>query len=189
MRYSYENILVARICHDLITPCNAVNLGLEAYEMSHDESMFSCVKEGIGKANTILTFIRELFSNKNQDFIYSKLSIERVISDFLKIYNIEVLLQCVEENISYPLGSIILYVVAVMKEVMPFGGKTDISFTNNSLKINYVGTEIRVLDVEFPEELTYKNILRFKLLEKLRDLNFSVESFVSEDQGLVLIKH
>ena len=41
----FENALVARVCHDLITPFNAINLGVEAFEATQDAIMLETIKE------------------------------------------------------------------------------------------------------------------------------------------------
>ena len=54
-----EAAVIARICHDLITPFNAINLGLEAFEMSRDESLLASLRESVDKANVIMKFMRD----------------------------------------------------------------------------------------------------------------------------------
>ena len=56
-----EAALAARICHDLITPLNAINLGLESLEISNDAVILEGIKESTTKANIILKYIREIF--------------------------------------------------------------------------------------------------------------------------------
>ena len=57
-----EAAVIARICHDLITPFNAINLGLEAFEMSRDESLLASLRESVDKANVIIQ-IRKAVGN------------------------------------------------------------------------------------------------------------------------------
>lgn len=181
-----ENILIARICHDLITPCNAINLGLEAYEMSEDKGLLSCIRDSATKANVILKFMRELFLTKEEGSFYPADFIQKLISEFLRIYNIECSLVTNDKDFSCSLGQIILYDAAIMKELMPMGGKAMFNVSNDYVNIIYSGNSSIELDTFPPQELTYKNVLRFKLLEQLRTCGFSVVSSVEKDEGRIM---
>lgn len=181
-----ENVLIARICHDLITPCNAINLGIEAYEMSEDKSLLSCIKDSASKANVILKFMRELFLAKDGEYQYPISFLQKLISEFLRIYNIECNFVTNDKDLSCCLGQIILYDAAVMKELMPMGGKVMFNVSDNYVNMVYSGNGIVELDTFPPQELTYKNILRFKLLEQLRISGFSVNSSIEKGEGKVM---
>ena len=181
-----ENVLIARICHDLITPCNAINLGIEAYEMSEDRGLLSCIKDSATKANVILKFMRELFLTKDDGYFYPTDFIRKLILEFLRIYNIDCSFVTNDKELSCSLGQIILYNSAIMKELMPMGGKVMFNISNDYVNIIYSGNGIVELDTFLPQELTYKNVLRFKLLEQLKDSGFSVTSSIEKDEGKIM---
>lgn len=141
--------MIARICHDLITPCNAINLGIEAFEMAEDRELITCIKDSATKANSLLKFMRELFSTKDVDFFYTKSFIETQSSDFLKIYNIDFKLASVGANIVYGSGKVILHTVAILKEIMPFGGQASCRVDDNLISFTYGGKGISELDIIF----------------------------------------
>lgn len=175
MRMPLENILVARICHDLITPCNAISLGLDAFQSSNDKQMLSYVKEGADKANTVLKFTRELFSKKNENFLYQARSLNNDISSFAKTYNIEATFSADTESISYTVGQGILFFTAILRDLLPYGGKASFFVDNNSLKLIYSGQNVvafKLLDTS--QEITSRNVLLFKLSELLSETSAKV---------------
>ena len=44
-----DNVLILRVCHDLITPFNAINLGLDAFEITEDRGILHDIKESADK--------------------------------------------------------------------------------------------------------------------------------------------
>lgn len=184
-----ENVLIARICHDLITPCNAINLGIEAYEMSEDKSLLTCVKESASKANILLKFFRELFQEKESEYMYSVNFLQNLLTEFLRTHDIDFSLMTNDNDISYPLGMLILYDAVIMKEVMPMGGKVMFNVRSDHVNIIYTGEGIVLFDTKEPECLNYKNILRFKLLNQAKDLGFSITSAIDQNEGRILEIH
>ena len=171
-----ENVLVARICHDLITPCNAISLGLDAFQSSNDKEMLKYVKEGADKANIILQFMRELFSKKEEDYIYQSRFLSEAISNFAKTFNIEAVFTSSIENIPYKIGQVSLFCAAVLKDLMPFGGKADFLVKNKLISINYTGqnmTAFALFDASI-QEITSRNILLFKLTKLLSETSIKV---------------
>ena len=181
-----ENVLIARVCHDLITPCNAINLGIEAYEMSEDRSLLSCIKDSASKANVILKFVRELFLSKDDDFLYSVNFLKNLISEYLEIYNIGCNFVTDESNLNYLLGRVVLYNSAVMKELMPMGGRVMFNISKDYVNIVYSGNNVVELDTFLPQELGYRNIIRFKLLELLKTSGFSIISSMEKGEGKIV---
>lgn len=181
-----ENVLIARVCHDLITPCNAINLGIEAYEMSEDRSLLSSIKDSASKANTILKFVRELFLSKDDDFLYSVNFLKNLISEYLEIYNIGCNFVTDETDLSCLLGKVVLYNGAVMKELMPMGGRVMFNVGKDYANIVYTGNNILEIDTLIPEELSYRNIIRFKLLELLKISGFSINSSMEKGEGKIV---
>ncbi len=170
-----ENVLVARICHDLITPCNAISLGLDAFQSSNDKQMLSYVKEGVDKANTILKFTRELFSKKSDDFLYQARSLNDNISVFAKTYNIEASLSADTESISCKIGQSTLFFTAILRDLIPYGGKASFFVDSNSLKLVYSGQNIVAFKLfDSSQELTSRNVLLFKLSELLSEASAKV---------------
>ena len=186
MTIDSEHALVARICHDLITPLNAINLGLDAYEMSNDVSLLSCIKESVEKANLILSFMRELYSSKDNEFYYSFDLLNNLIVNFSKLYNIDISFQTSIKDISYISGRIILYNTIMLKEVMPFGGKANFELNGNlNIKINYSGKDISCLDATLPATLNHRNILRYCLLKFLENVHFKLISELNDGIGFI----
>ncbi len=181
-----ENVLIARICHDLITPCNAINLGIEAYEMSDDKGMLMCIKDSASKANVLLKFMRELFIKKSDNYVYSVDFLRKLVSEFLGVYGIgcDFVTDC--DNLDCLLSRIVLCNSAIMKELMPMGGKVVFNIGNDCINIVYSGNGVIELDTSVPQELTYKNVLRFKLLEQLKINGFSVISSVECGEGKII---
>lgn len=181
-----ENVLIARVCHDLITPCNAINLGLEAYEMSEDKTLLVSIKDSASKANILLKFMRELFTKKDDSYVYSVDFLCKLVSEFLGIYGIgcDFVTDC--NNFDPFLGRIILCNSAIMKELMPMGGKATFNVNSDCINIVYSGNGIIELDTFIPQELTYKNVLRFKLLEQLKINGFSIVSSVEYGEGKII---
>lgn len=185
MKNLIENILIARICHDLITPCNAINLGLEAYEMSEDKGLLTCIKDSAVKANVVLKFMRELFLDRNDQYRYTVHSLQKIISEFLNVYNIECNLVTNCSDLINDLGRIIMFDTVVMKEIMPMGGKVIFNVGEDFITIIYSGNGILEFDTTVPQQLTYKNVLRYKLLDLLKNKGFSINSIIENGEGKI----
>ena len=181
-----EDTLIARICHDLITPCNAINLGMEAYELSEDKSLLLCIKDSALKANVILKFMRELFITRDQGSLCSVDSLRKLVSEFLGVYNIGCSFVTNYRDLNPSLGRVILFDGAVVRELMPMGGKVEFSINDECVRITYSGNGAIGLDTFPPKDLTYKNILRFKLLEQLKASGFSVNSSIENGRGFII---
>ncbi len=181
-----EDVLIAKICHDLITPCNAINLGIEAYELSEDRSLLLCIKDSALKANVVLKFMRELFITRDQKSLCSVDYLRKLVSEFLGIYNIGCSFVTNYKDLDPVLGRIILFDSAVMHELMPIGGKVVFSINEDCISVTYSGNSIIELDALIPRDLTYRNILRFKLLEQLKMSGFSVSSSIKKGEGRIL---
>ncbi|GHT91603.1 hypothetical protein FACS1894122_04290 [Alphaproteobacteria bacterium] len=184
---SSENMLIARVCHDLITPFNAINLGLEAFEMSSDMSLIENIKESTNKANAILKFTRELFSIKSDTFCYSVGALKNLISDILKFNNISFFLESDIDSIPNVAGKIIMYTAIVAKEIMPFGGIviSQLNDLSGEIMTRCGGKNISIPSVTFSGELTHRNIIRHCLLELLSKSGF--ELITKQDGGDVII--
>ncbi|MBR1734897.1 MAG: hypothetical protein IJ730_05560 [Alphaproteobacteria bacterium] len=186
-----EKAIVARICHDLITPFNAINLGLEAFEMSRDESLLSSIRESVDKANCIMRFMRELFSDKSQMFCYSDTSLKQMIAEFLKFYNITFDLKSDMENVAYIAGKIIMYMAIVTKEIMPYGGMvtTTINDEDSEISTKCCGRNIVVpqMKIENEENINQKNIIKQHLMLLLNESGFEL-TVISEGQDVIFIK-
>ncbi len=180
-----ENTLVARICHDLITPLNAVNLGIEAFEASHDEELLAMIKESIAKANTIMKFIREVFANHAESFCYSSLSLNQTIAEFLKFYGINFDLKSDTEEIVNVVGKIVMYLAEISKEIMPYGGtvSAQICDTDETITVTCCGKDVSVPDMSADQEMTHKNVFRHILLQQLNEIGMKLTAS-SEENGV-----
>ncbi len=183
-----EDALIARVCHDLITPCNAISLGIEAYEFSEDKSLLSSIKDSAAKANVILKFVRELFIARDPSYSYSVGFLSKLVSEFLEIHNIksDFVTDC--QSFDPLLSRIILFNSMVFKGLMPMGGKVQFNISNECVNITYLGNNLMELDTLLPMELTYKNIFRFKLLELLKISDFSVHFSMEKGEGHIVEK-
>lgn len=177
----FENALIARICHDLITPFNAINIGVEAFEMSQDASLLKTVKESTKKANAILTFVRELFSEKSSDFAYTSAFLTKQISDFLSCYKISVQIESSKANISVQIGRIVLYLAMVSKDAMPFGGELSVQIFDTEIICECVGRPVKPIDLS-TEEVTSRNLFQQSLRKLLAQANYKPVISQSDDR-------
>lgn len=177
----FENALVARICHDLITPFNAINIGVEAFEMSKDAALLKAVKESTKKANAVLTFVRELFSEKSSDFAYTSAFLTKQISDFLSCYKISVQIESSKANISVQIGRIVLYLAMVSKDAMPFGGELSVQIFDTEIICECVGRPVKPIDLS-TEEVTSRNLFQQSLRKLLAQANYKPVISQSDDR-------
>lgn len=177
----FENALIARICHDLITPFNAINIGVEAFEMSQDASLLKTVKESTKKANAILTFVRELFSEKSSDFAYTSAFLTKQISDFLSCYRIGVQIKSSKANISVRVGRIVLYLAMVSRDAMPFGGELSVQIFDTEIICECVGRSLKPINLS-TEEATSRNIFHQILRQLLTQANYKPVISQSDDR-------
>lgn len=177
----FENALVARICHDLITPFNAINIGVEAFEISKDAALLKAVKESTKKANAVLTFVRELFSEKSSDFAYTSAFLTKQISDFLSCYKISVQIESSKANISVQIGRIVLYLAMVSKDAMPFGGELSVQIFDTEIICECVGRPVKPIDLS-TEEVTSRNLFQQSLRKLLAQANYKPVISQSDDR-------
>lgn len=170
----FEHALVARICHDLITPFNAINLGIEAFEVSRDEEMLMHIKSSTNKASAILKFMRELFSAKGDDFCYTKTSLQQMISEILAEYKITFVLYSEVPNIPNILGKMLMYLALICKEHMPCGGSVKICVQDSDITCECVGRSVKTPEINDNMELTHKTVIRHCLLRILQALGCKI---------------
>ncbi|MDR0968392.1 MAG: hypothetical protein LBL99_02010 [Holosporaceae bacterium] len=180
-----ENALISRVCHDLITPFNAINLGVEAFDMSGDKSLLDGVKESVDKANVILKFMRELYSVKSNSYCYSLMSLKQLIADFLKRYGVSFDLTSDFENIPNVAGKIVMYNAIVAKEILPFGGAAAVKIDDraNEIVTTCIGKGVSVPSFDAADgELSHKNVMRFCLLQLLEEAGFKIIAYQEGSQ-------
>lgn len=182
----FENALVARICHDLISPFNAINLGVEAFEATKDDLMFETIKESTAKANAILKFMRELFSLKTDGFVYTKMSLQNCASEFLSGYKITFNLQTEMNEIPEMFGKVVLYLAAICKDLMPFGGDATVTLQDSAITCECHGKNMKVPDINLETELTHKTVLQHSLLKQLSQLKCQL--IASQEENKIVIK-
>jgi hypothetical protein len=182
-----ENALIARICHDLITPFNAINLGVEAFDMSGDKSLLNGIRESVDKANVILKFMRELYSAKSNSFCYSLMSLRQLTADFLKKYDMSFDLKSDFESIPSVAGKIVMYNALIAKEIMPFGGSVVVKIDDNASEIitMCVGKGAAVPNFNLENELNHKNVMRFSLLKLLEESRFKIIAYQEGSQVII----
>lgn len=183
-----ESAVIAKVCHDLITPFNAINLGLEAFEMSRDESLLSSIRESVVKANVTLKFMRELFSNRPSVFCYSAPSLKRTIAEYLELCNVKFDLNSDLESVASIAGKIVMYLGVISKEILAFGGSTEINIYDqkNEILAEYRGKNINIPKMSLEEEVSYKNVIRRNFLELLKNSGFNFD--MHSDKGYVSFK-
>lgn len=184
-----ETATIAKVCHDLITPLNAINLGMEAYEISRDESLLANLKESVEKANATIKFMRELFSEKSRTFCYSSRSLTQLISEYLKFYNITIELKSDMESIAGIAGEIIMYMAMVAKEIMPYGGAIKIVIDDEKSEIvtKCRGESASIPQMDITEEVNHRNIIRYNFMKLLQEAGFELIVY-SEGQDIVFCK-
>lgn len=184
-----ESAVIARVCHDLITPFNAINLGLEAFEMSRDESLLGSLKESVRKANITLKFIRELFSEKTNTFCYSALSLKQSVAEYLGLYNVMFDLKSDMEQVPNVAGKIVMYAGVIGKETLPFGGVIRLAIDNDKSEIiaKFLGKNAVVPKIGKGEEgeVNYKNVIQHKLNILLKELGFET-TICADENGVIL---
>lgn len=176
-----EKVLMARVCHDLITPINAIGLGLDTFEISKDNNMLEEIKNSTNKAIGILIFFRELFSSNNVETGYSLKALQKQIINFLNLYNILFELESQLEILSYDIGQIIMYTAIIAKEILPCGGKFFIKLNSQEAIINYIGQHISNLNFQ-ENDPSYKNIFRINMQNICKKVNAKI-SFIINSNG------
>ncbi|MDR1333859.1 MAG: hypothetical protein LBJ71_01425 [Holosporaceae bacterium] len=184
---NFEHALIARICHDLITPFNAINLGMEAYEASGDSTLLNSVKESVEKANVILKFIRELHATRSDSFCYSRVSLRQMLGDFLRRFSISISLESDFENIPNIAAKIIMYNSILAKEIMPFGGIVNVRINDESGEIVTICSGKNVTAPSFDEngECNHKNVMRVSLLKLLKESGFKIVAYQDGNQIMI----
>ena len=186
-----ESAVIARICHDLITPFNAINLGLEAFEMSRDESLLESLKESVNKANVTLKFMRELFSDRPDTFCYSSSSLEKDVAEYLGFCNVRFSLKSDMEQIACIAGKIVMYTGVISKETLPFGGMLNITIDNEKSEINaeFCGKNavIPKINEEKEEEINYKSIMRCELKKLLVKSGFGTSIYTDNTRNSIVL--
>jgi hypothetical protein len=193
-----DGILVSRICHDLITPLNAISLGIELLD---DQAILDSVKESSQKATALAVFFRELFSEKPAGFSYSPFSIEKAISDFLKFYGICFVLKSDESHISNISGKIIMYMSLISKEILSFGGNIAVNISgdkNFDMRSQDSDSEIVAMitgkgaiapDMAISaDNVNYKNIIRYNFMKLLENASSKLDVYQKEN-SVILAKN
>ena len=180
-----ENAIVARICHDLISPINAINLGIDALDAEYDKELLKYIKQSIDKTNIILRFTRELFSEKNDTFNYSLKFLNDTLSSFLGLVKISFKMQLECDKIPAIVGKIIMLTCMVVKEIMPYGGDIYCSINEESGEIitECNGKNVAIPDMNNLGEINSRNVIRFYLMQILKELNFNI-AFESSENSL-----
>ena len=184
-----ESMLIARICHDLITPLNAISLGFEAFQISRDEDLMDCIRESVQKTNVIMKFIRELFSERCDTFCYSQFFLKQITSDYLKLDNISFDLKSDMDNIASIAGKIVMYMAVIAKETIPFGGSVVVKISDASCEIvtRCSGKSISIPEINIEKNLNHKNIIRYKLLSLLKESEIDIKAY-KDGQDVVFQK-
>lgn len=183
----FEHALIARICHDLITPFNAINLGMEAFDATGDKSLLNGVRGSVDKANIILKFVRELYSTRSDSFCYSRISLRKLLSDFLKNYNISFNLESDLENIPNVAAKIIMYNAVIAKEISQLGGIVNVKINDEHGEIVTIcsGKNVVVPNFENDDECNHKNIMRLNLLRLLKESGFKISVNQKDDRVII----
>ncbi|MDR0555529.1 MAG: hypothetical protein LBG20_00755 [Holosporaceae bacterium] len=181
------NTLIMRICHDLITPFNAINLGIEAFKMSGDSILLNEIKASVDKANSILKFIRELYSVKPNSFCHPISSLSHLVADFLEKHGIFFSLNSDLENIPHSAARIVMYNAIIAKEAMPFGGEVSVSINDNAGEIVTIcsGKNMTVPNLNMEGNENHKNVMRISLLRLLDELKF--RTIVYQEEAKLII--
>ncbi|MDR0753565.1 MAG: hypothetical protein LBE95_02780 [Holosporaceae bacterium] len=182
-----ENALIARICHDIIAPLSAINLGLEALDTSRDKYLFKGVKESLEHANAFIKFIRELFSTKSHTFCYSQSSLQQLIENLLGKYRTQFELKSDSQNIPSIAGKIIMYNALIAKEIIPFGGTVITEIADNSGEIItvYIGNKATAPYFRTNQEPDHKNIMRLYLLKLLTESGLKITARQKDSEVII----
>lgn len=161
---SIEDILVLRICHDLITPFNAISLGLDTFEISPDPAIVKDIRESVDKANVILKYTRSIFSNDEKTTV-PLLVTKSQLSDFVGRYRITLKIDSAVPEISGVLNKILLLNGILAKEILPMGGETSIEIGDNgTIVMQCRGAHLVEPSFTFDENsINYRGIVRYYL--------------------------
>jgi hypothetical protein len=182
-----EDALVSRVCHDLITPLNAIGIGMEAYRTSLDPSLVDMIMESVGQANAVLKFMRELHSAKPESFCYTIPSLKELIANFLGD-RIAFNLTASVAKIPPVIGKITMYNALMAKEIMPFGGTITEDIAGNKISVHCQGRSITVPNMNQDIEPDHKNIFRIGLMDLLRKSNATVNISATDD-GIMITEN
>ncbi|MDR2766334.1 MAG: hypothetical protein LBB63_02625 [Holosporaceae bacterium] len=183
-----EDALMARVCHDLIGPLNAVSIGVEAYRASTDASLLEGITQSVWRANALLRFMRELHSEKSASFRHTIPSLQKLIADFLASGGIDFDLTADAADIQDVFGKIMMYSTLVAKEIMPFGGVVtgNVICGDREVSVHCNGPSITVPEMNQNATPDHRNIFRLSLLQVLEKNHMSITAF-SADQGVAIV--
>lgn len=179
-----DNILILRLCHDLVTPLSAINLGIDTFEIAEDKTILEDIKESTGKANSMLRYFRELFSS-NKVILTNIMAIQELMCDFLNKYKISAKIKYHEKNISEVIGTILLFNGIISKEIMPIGGQVDIVIDESgTISTHCRGMHLVTPIFDLPEySINYRNIMQYYLKKYTDEHGYFIE--VSHSEGMI----
>lgn len=172
-----DDVLILRICHDLITPFNAISLGLDAFDIAEESVIIDDIRTSVNKANSILKYVRELFSENKTTNVLAE---QALLSDFLDKYKISVRINSQISEIPGTVNKILMLNGIIAKEIMPLGGQAKI-------EVDYMGTVVmqcrgaHLVDPSFifkSEDISYREIIRYYL-----------KQFLDKNQYIIKVDH
>ncbi|MDR3155882.1 MAG: hypothetical protein LBT90_02140 [Holosporaceae bacterium] len=184
-----ESALILRICHDLITPFNAISLGMDAFLLSREDDLLKNLQHSINKANAVLKFTRELFSTRSDTFCYASATLNQIVVDFLQCYGISFDIKSDFNSVPSIAAKIIMYTAVIMKEIMPYGGTMVTSIDNESSTITTRGSgrSIFAPEIAMTTEPSYRNIMRHNFAKLLSACGFELE-VIQDGSNIVLVQ-
>lgn len=186
---SLENVLVLRVCHDLITPFNAISLGLDTFDISSDPVVIEDIRESVDKANTILKYVRSIFSNDELRSVPVSVVASQV-SDFVERYKIKLKLESAVSEVSGVLNKILLLNGILAKEILPMGGETSIEIgANSTVVMQCRGMHLVEPSFDFDENtVNYRNIIKYYLKNYLEKNGYITKTEHINDNIIFLEK-
>ena len=159
-----ENALIARLCHDLITPFNAISLGLEAFEYTNDLSLLENVKESSSRANSILKLVRDLCGSDDRDFSVS--SLKELLSNFLAASKIQSELVSANPTVQSVAGKIAICHAWIARDSLPRGGIVTQHFSPDKINVVCRGNAVNPPQFDAQQVPTSKNAIMLLMLQK-----------------------
>lgn len=181
-----DNVLILRICHDLITPFNAISLGLDTFDIAEEDSIMDDVRASVDKANSILKYVRELFSDDKSTSIVAG---RALLSDFMDKYKITVTVDSQSAEIPATISKILMLNGIIAKEIMPFGGQTKIEVDNmGTIVMRCYGSHLLEPSFVFNSgSVSYREVIRY-YLKQLLDKNHYIVKVDRVDDAVILLE-
>lgn len=180
-----EEMLCAKICHDLINPINAVNLCLESYEMTGDPTLLVSMKDSLHKCTQLLVFIRAM-TTADRDFSYHE--IKNLVNNYLALNKISVNFQSDMTQFNKKISKILLNLSQTAKDIMPFGGNIDFFIKEREIILKLSGNSLICKRISRRVE-SYREIFDNMLYTNCENFNVKLTMNIGGNSGEMICNY